>query len=94
MFESVAAVVFQSVFCYEMHQNNIFFEKKSFMTSAYQNYLKTPKNINLKQIKKIFFSKTLLKHKNTQTLISNLHIIGLTRRVGFITIVAPAHEKY
>jgi hypothetical protein len=78
-----------------MHQNNIFFIfKKSFMTSAYQKYLKTLKNINLKQIIKIFFSKTFLKRKNTQALISNLHIIGLTRRVGFITIGAPAHENY
>jgi hypothetical protein len=85
---------FKVFFAMKCIKITFFFEKKSFMTSAYQNYLKTPKNINLKQIKKIFFSKTLLKHKNTQTLISNLHIIGLTRRVGFITIVAPAHEKY
>jgi hypothetical protein len=38
------------------------------LISAHQNDLKTPKNINLKQIKKLknfkFFSKMFLKHKN------------------------------
>jgi hypothetical protein len=50
VFGSVVAVAFQSVFRSEMHQNNIFFlKKKLFLTSAYQNNLKTPKkNINLK----------------------------------------------
>jgi hypothetical protein len=44
------------------------------LTSAYQNDLKTQKNINLKKkIKKIyFFSKTLLKRKNKQGLNANL----------------------
>jgi hypothetical protein len=49
VFGSVVAVAFQSVFRSEMHQNNIFKKKKLFLTSAYQNNLKTPKkNINLK----------------------------------------------
>jgi hypothetical protein len=49
VFESIVAVAFQSVFHSEMHQNNKFFIfKKLFLTSAHQNNLKTPKNINLK----------------------------------------------
>jgi hypothetical protein len=40
------------------------------LTSAHQNELKTPKNINLKQRKKIkkfqIFSKAFLKRKNKQ----------------------------
>ena len=43
----------------------IFKKKKLFLTSAHQNDLKTSKKyINLKQKKKLYFSKTLLKHKN------------------------------
>ena len=35
---------FQNIFFLEMHQNNIFFIfKKLFLTSVYQNYLKTLK---------------------------------------------------
>jgi hypothetical protein len=47
----VAAVIFQSVFYLEMHQNSGFF-KKLFLTSTHQNDLKHQKNINLKQRKK------------------------------------------
>jgi hypothetical protein len=49
VFESVVAVAFQSVFHAEMHQNNVFFLKKIFLRSAYQN--------DSKQIKKLIFSK-------------------------------------
>jgi hypothetical protein len=51
---NVVAVAFQSVFRLEMHRNNVFFFilKKLFLTSAHQNDLKPPKNINLKQRKK------------------------------------------
>jgi hypothetical protein len=50
---NVVAVAFQSVFRLEMHRNNVFFIlKKLFLTSAHQNDLKSPKNINLKQRKK------------------------------------------
>jgi hypothetical protein len=54
-----------------MHQNDVFFIfKKLFLISAYQNDLKTPKIIKLKQKnkKKLIFSKILLKHKNKQDL--------------------------
>jgi hypothetical protein len=45
----VVAVAFQSAFHLEMHQNDIFFIfLKLFLISAYQNDLKTLKNINLK----------------------------------------------
>jgi len=48
----VVATAFQSVFHLEMHQNDIFFIfLKLFLISAYQNDLKTLKNINLKQKK-------------------------------------------
>jgi len=30
-----------------LYQNNVFFKKKLFLTSAHQNYLKTLKNIDL-----------------------------------------------
>jgi hypothetical protein len=50
VFGSMIAVAFHS----KMHQHNIFlFFKKLILTSALQNDLKTPKNINLKQIKKM-----------------------------------------
>jgi hypothetical protein len=59
----VVAVSFQSIFYSKIYQNNIFL-KKLFLTSAHQNDLKTQKNINLNQRKKIqFFSKALLKRK-------------------------------
>jgi hypothetical protein len=46
----VVAVVFQNVFRFEMHQNNIFFYlKKIFLISTYQNDLKIPNCFNLKQ---------------------------------------------
>jgi hypothetical protein len=44
-----------------MHQNNIFIFKKLFLILAHQNDLKTPKNINLKQIKKLIFFKNTFK---------------------------------
>ena len=48
----MVATAFQSVFHLEMHQNDIFFIfLKLFLISAYQNDLKTLKNINLKQRK-------------------------------------------
>jgi len=51
MFGSMVAVVFQSVFRAEIHQNNVFlFFKKSFVRSAHQN--------NSKHKKKLIFSKT------------------------------------
>jgi hypothetical protein len=43
-FENVVAVTFQSAFHLEIDQN-IFFFKKSFLISAYQNDLKTFKKI-------------------------------------------------
>jgi hypothetical protein len=49
MFESVIAVVFQSIFRVKMHQNDIFlFFKKLFLRSGYQN--------DPKHIKKIIFN--------------------------------------
>ena len=36
-FRSMVAIVFQSVFYSEMHQNNIFLSLKLFLTSAHQN---------------------------------------------------------
>jgi hypothetical protein len=51
LFESVVVVAFQSVFCVEIHQNDVFFLfffKKSFSRSAQQN--------NPKDIKKLFFN--------------------------------------
>ena len=47
IFESVVAVAFESGFRLEMYQNDIFF-KKSFLTSAHENDLKTLKYFNLK----------------------------------------------
>jgi len=43
MFGSVIAVAFQSAFHSEMYQNNVFFLKKTILTLAHQNDLKTPK---------------------------------------------------
>jgi hypothetical protein len=43
VFGNVVAVAFQSAFHSEIYQNNIFLKKKLFLTSAYQNDLKTPK---------------------------------------------------
>jgi hypothetical protein len=55
----IVAVVFQSIFYLKIHHNNIFFILKNlFLTSIYQNNMKTLKNINLKKIK------IILKHKN------------------------------
>jgi hypothetical protein len=54
VFGSVVAIAFQSAFYFEMHQKNIFFfKKKLFLISVHQNDMKTSKNINLKQKKKI-----------------------------------------
>jgi hypothetical protein len=54
VFESVVVIAFQSTFCSEMLQNNIFF-KKLFLTSAHQNNKKkNMKNIYFKQKKLIF----------------------------------------
>jgi hypothetical protein len=48
----VVAIVFQSVFCSEMHQNNVFFILKNlFLTSAHQNDPKKLKKISLKKTK-------------------------------------------
>jgi hypothetical protein len=53
VFDNAVTVIFQSACRSEMHQNNIYIKKKKlFLTLAYQNDLKTPKNINLKQRKK------------------------------------------
>jgi hypothetical protein len=44
-------VVFQSAFCAEMHQNDIFlFFKKLFLRSIYQNNPKNKKNLNFSKI--------------------------------------------
>jgi hypothetical protein len=42
VFGSVVAVVFQNIFHSKMYQNNIFFLKKSFLTSAHQMNIKIP----------------------------------------------------
>jgi hypothetical protein len=46
----VVVVVLQSAFHSEMYHYNFF--KKLFLTLAYQNDIKIPKNINLKRRKK------------------------------------------
>jgi hypothetical protein len=52
MFGIIVAVVAQSIFHLEMHQDDIFFIfKKLFLISAYQNNPKTIKNIKFKQKK-------------------------------------------
>jgi len=62
MLWSVVTITFQNVFYLEMYQNNIFFIfLKLFLISAHQNDLKTPKNIKLKQRKKL---KILIFFKN------------------------------
>ena len=43
--ENVVAVAFEITFLLEMHQNDMFIFLKLFLTSAYQNYLKTPKKL-------------------------------------------------
>jgi hypothetical protein len=48
VFEIMIDIFFQSIFFLEMHQNNVFFKKKLFLTSSYQNNPKIQKNINLK----------------------------------------------
>ena len=49
LFGIVVIVTFQGVFSVEIYQNNIFFIfLKSFLISAYQNDLKTPKHVYLK----------------------------------------------
>jgi hypothetical protein len=67
----VVAVAFQSTFYFKIYQNNIFlFFLKLFLKSAYQNNLKTPKNINLKQKKKInlnFFKSAFKTQKQIKT---------------------------
>jgi len=46
LFKIVVAVAVQSVFCLEMHQSEVFlFFKKLFLTSTYQNDMKTLKKI-------------------------------------------------
>jgi hypothetical protein len=46
VFDIVVAVTFQSVFCLEMYQNNIFFIFKNlFLSSAHQNNPKSPKKL-------------------------------------------------
>jgi hypothetical protein len=52
LFGIVVGIIFQRVFCLEMHQNNIFFIFLNlFLTSTHQNNLETPKKFNLKQKK-------------------------------------------
>jgi hypothetical protein len=47
LFGSLVAVIFQSIFYVEIHQNNIFFIlKKLFLRSAHQNDPKHTKKIN------------------------------------------------
>jgi hypothetical protein len=53
VFGSMGTVAFQSVFHPKMYQNNIFFKKKLFLTSAHQNNLKTPKKYYFKVKQKI-----------------------------------------
>jgi hypothetical protein len=57
----VVAVVFQSTFRAEMHQNDVFFIfKKLFLRSAHQNNSKHTKKINFLQKKiKIFWARGL-----------------------------------
>jgi hypothetical protein len=64
LFGSVVAIAFQSVLHSEMHQNNIFYFLKLFLTSAHQNNFKIQKNINLKQIKKLNFFKSVFETQN------------------------------
>jgi hypothetical protein len=55
LFEIVVTVAVQSVFCLEMHQSEVFlFFKKIFLTSTYQNDMKTLKKFHLKKQIKIF----------------------------------------
>jgi len=68
----VFVVAFQNAFHSKTYQNNFFFYfLKIIFDIAHQNDLKTPKNINLKQRKKIkkfqIFSKAFLKRKNKQS---------------------------
>jgi len=52
LFGIVVAVAVQNVFRLEMYQNEVFlFFKKIFLTSAYQNDLKTLKKIHFKKSK-------------------------------------------
>jgi hypothetical protein len=56
VFGNIIVVVFQSVFYSKMLQNNnIFIFKKLFLTSTYQDDVKTQKKINLKKIKNFKF---------------------------------------
>jgi hypothetical protein len=57
---SVVVVAFQSIFHVEMHQNDIFFKKKSFLRSAHKNNQKhVKKNYFLAKKKKLnFFGNT------------------------------------
>ena len=48
LFESVIEIVFENIFCSEIHQNNIFIFKKLFLTSTRKNNLETPQIFNLK----------------------------------------------
>jgi 1-acyl-sn-glycerol-3-phosphate acyltransferase len=73
VFESVIAVVFQSVFCSEIQQNNIFFifKKIIFNFNILKWYEKHQNFFILKQrkkLKKLIFLKTFLKCKNKQML--------------------------
>jgi hypothetical protein len=71
--ESVVAVAFQNVFRSEIHQNNIFFYfKKIFLTLVHQNDLKTPKNINLKKKKLIFFKNAFKTQKQIGSIENHL----------------------
>jgi hypothetical protein len=48
VFESVVVVAFQSAFCSEMHQNNIFYFKKIIFNINTSKKFKNKKNINSK----------------------------------------------
>jgi hypothetical protein len=64
-FGIVIAVAFQSTFHLEMYRNNVFlFFFKFIFDISISKQSKNTKKINLKQIKKIYFLKALLKYKN------------------------------
>jgi hypothetical protein len=52
LFGIVVGIVFQRVFCLEMHQNNIFYFLKFIFNFYTSKQLETPKKFNLKQKKK------------------------------------------
>jgi hypothetical protein len=78
LFGIVVGIVFQRVFCLEMHQNNIFFIFLNlFLTSTHQNNLETPKKFNLKQkkITSIFCKNAFQLQKQTGLIFAYLNDI-------------------